>query len=88
MPGPRLDWVKARLAAGGLTFHSAWTFDVPELFDDPLEYYKMLSFGYLPGEVASYEDALPGLERIFAEHGAGGRLTDRHRRLLWKAVAP
>jgi hypothetical protein len=80
--------VEARLAAGGLRIHSAWTFDVPEAFPDPEQLYAMLSFGSLPGEVPSFGETRPALERIFTEHAGHEGLITRHRRLLWKAVVP
>jgi hypothetical protein len=85
---PLRDSVERRLAIGGLALHSAWTFDVPELFPDPEQYYRMLSFGAAYGEVPSFEEARPALERIFAEYGGPAGLAIRHRRLLWKAVVP
>src|SRR6185503_8691308 len=48
-----LNTVKYRLELGGLELHSAWTYDVPEFFDDPHELYTRLAWGYIPKEVPS-----------------------------------
>jgi hypothetical protein len=46
----------------------------------------------VPGEVPSFAEARPVLERIFAEygaqHGPGYGVAIRHRRFLWRAIVP
>ena len=61
-----LNSVKYNLALGGLELHSAWTYNVPEFFDDPRELYKRLAWGYTTDEVPCWEDVHPILQRIFA----------------------
>jgi ubiquinone/menaquinone biosynthesis C-methylase UbiE len=81
-----LDSVKYRLQIGGLAIHSAWTYDVPEVFDDPHELYIRLSWGYLPNEVPSWAEVRSQFEMIFAEYADSEGLVMRHTRLLWTAV--
>jgi SAM-dependent methyltransferase len=80
--------VERRLAAGGLSLHSWWSFDVPETFPDPEQLYVWLAWGYLPGEVPSFEEVRPILERVFEEDVGPNGLEIRHRRYLWKSVVP
>jgi SAM-dependent methyltransferase len=80
--------VERRLAAGGLTLHSWWSFDVPETFPDPEQLYVWLAWGYLLEEVPAFPEVRATLERIFAEHAGAEGLAIRHRRYLWKAVVP
>jgi SAM-dependent methyltransferase len=86
------DWarpaIEQRLAAGRLTLHSWWSFDVPDIFPDPEQLYTWLAWGYMPDEVPSLAEVQPILERIFAEYGEAEGVTVRHRRYLWKAVVP
>jgi len=81
-----LNTVKYRLELGGLALHSAWTYDVPEFFDDPHELYTRLSWGYIPGEVPSWDDVQSIMEQIFSDYSSGSDgLAMRHTRLLWTA---
>lgn len=76
--------VEARLASGGLTLHSCWTFDVPESFGDPDQLYLRLSWG--KPDVPLLQRVRRTLANIFARHAAADGLRLRHRRFLWKAV--
>ena len=81
-----LNSVKYHLGLGGLEMHSAWTYDVPEFFDDPRELYTRLSWGYLPEEVPSWDDVKSIIEQIFSDYSNGSDgLAMRHTRLLWMA---
>jgi len=82
-----LNSVKYRLRLGGLELHSAWTFDVPEYFDDPHQLYTRLAWGYLPDEVPTWDDVCSIIDRIFANFASEpDGLAMRHTRLLWMAV--
>jgi hypothetical protein len=78
--------VERRLATGGLRLHSAWTFDVPESFDDVEPFYRALVWGHAPEELPSFPELRAELERLFAKHTGPEGVVMRHRRLLWKAV--
>jgi SAM-dependent methyltransferase len=80
--------IEQRLAAGGLSLHSWWSFDVPEVFPDPEQLYTWLAWGCTPDEVPPFEEIRPILERVFAEHGDTEGVAIRYRRYLWKAVVP
>ena len=83
-----LNTVKYRLELGGLELHSAWTYDVPEFFDDPHELYTRLSWRYIPKEVPSWDDVKSIIEQIFSDYSSGSNgLAMRHTRLLWTAFA-
>jgi ubiquinone/menaquinone biosynthesis C-methylase UbiE len=82
-----LNSVKHHLKRGGLELHSAWTFDVPEFFDDPRELYTRLSWGYLAEETPSWSDVKSIIEQLFADYSAGSDgFVMRHTRLLWMAL--
>ncbi|MBI3942499.1 MAG: hypothetical protein HY326_05750 [Chloroflexi bacterium] len=80
--------IEQRLAAGGLSLHSWWSYDVPEIFPTPDDLYTWLAWGYLPEEAPSLAEVCPILERVFAEYGDSTGVAIRHRRYLWKAVVP
>jgi SAM-dependent methyltransferase len=80
--------IEERLAAVGLALHSWWSFDVPELFPNPEQWYAAATFGALPGEEPPFAEVRPALEHIFAEYASEDGLELRHRRYLWKAVVP
>ena len=85
-----------RLALTGLSLHSWWSFDVPEVFPDCEQLYVWLSWGYLADEVPGFDDVRPSLDRIFAEHRgpegiairpagsqrAGGQIRDPRRETI------
>jgi 23S rRNA (guanine745-N1)-methyltransferase len=81
-----LNSVKHRLAIGGLELHSAWTYDVPEFFDQPQELYKRLTWGYIPGEVPDWSGVSRIIRKIYADYAGAQGLVLRHTRLLWKVV--
>jgi SAM-dependent methyltransferase len=74
------------LSLGGLEMDSCWTFEVPETFADPYELYVLFSWGHLPEEIPSYEEARPVFESIFERYGGPNGLKIDYGRLLWKAV--
>jgi SAM-dependent methyltransferase len=80
--------IEQRLAAGGLALHSWWSCDVPEVFPDPEQLYAWRTWGSTPDEVPPFQEVRPILERVFAEHGTAEGVAIRHRRYVWKAVAP
>jgi 23S rRNA (guanine745-N1)-methyltransferase len=82
MPGH----VHERLDQAGIPLHSAWTFDVPELFEDPEELYKRLAWDRKRADVPPYEAVRDALTRLFDRHAHGHGLTLRQRRFLWKAT--
>lgn len=78
--------VEHRLGLGGLRLHSAWSFEVPEIFAEPAHLYAFLSWGYTPDEVPAYGEVAKIIESIFSEHAGSDGLALRFARLLWKAV--
>jgi SAM-dependent methyltransferase len=78
--------IEERLAKGGLQLHSCWTFDVPEVFAQPEQLYVMLSWGYMPDEVPSWEETRAIIQRIFREYAGPEGLAIRFRRFLWQAI--
>lgn len=80
--------IEKRLAIGGLTFHSWWSFDVPEFFPGPAQFYDFLTWGWTAEEVPSFPEMQPILEKIFTEYAGPTGLELRHIRHLWKAVVP
>jgi SAM-dependent methyltransferase len=87
-----LDWarpaIERRLALAGLSLHSWWSFDVPEVFPDAEALYAWRAWGYTPEEVPAYRDVAAELERIFARYADADGLQVRRRRYLWRAVVP
>ena len=81
-----LNSVKYGLKIGGLKLHSAWTYDVPEIFNDPYQVYIRLAWGYLSDEVPSWSETRELIENIFTDYADSAGLVMRHTRLLWKAV--
>lgn len=78
--------IEGRLASVGLSLHSWWSFDVPEVFPDPEQLYTWLTFGATPDEVPPFGMVRPLLERIFTGYGDGEGVAIRHRQHLWKAT--
>ena len=81
-----LNSVKYGLKVSGLVLLSAWTYDVPEIFNDPYQVYIRLTWGYIPDEVPSWNETRLLVENIFTEYAGPAGLIMRHTRLLWKAV--
>jgi SAM-dependent methyltransferase len=80
--------VENRLHQAGLMLHSSWSFDVPESFTDPREFFTMLTWGLPQAEVPEYEDLLPRINRIYETYGDAQGITLRHCRFLWQAFLP
>ena len=78
--------IEQRLAKGGLTIDSWWSFDLPETFVDPEQLYVWLSWGKAPDEIPELVDASATLEQIFKEYGTAEGIEIRHLRYIWKAV--
>ena len=78
--------VEQRLAIGGLTLHSCWTFDVPELFANPEELYRRLIWGFAQDEVPAWQPMQPTIAQIFERYATAEGVELRQRRFLWKAV--
>ena len=85
-PGSMREAVLHRLEISGLTLHSCWSFDVPEVFTDPEELYISLVWGFAPGEVPAYREVRKDLEGIFRYHSDPLGVVLRFRRFLWKTV--
>jgi 23S rRNA (guanine745-N1)-methyltransferase len=87
-PGERTmrQAVTYALSLGGLQINACWSFEVPELFDDPYQLYVFLTWGNLPDEVPSYAETQTVLESIFTRYAGSGGLPVRHGRFLWTAV--
>lgn len=82
-----LNSVTYQLARGGLQLHSAWTYDIPEFFDQPRELYNRLAWGYIPGEIPEWAEVNEIIEQIFNDYAWSQQgLVMRHTRLLWMAV--
>jgi 23S rRNA (guanine745-N1)-methyltransferase len=88
--GNDLHWARnvmeQRLAKSGVPLHSWWSFDVPEYFTEPEQFYTMLVWGHTPDEKPSYAEVAPQLADIFAAYSTAEGLPLRHRRHLWKAI--
>lgn len=86
------NWARAaiepRLGKSGLSLHSWWTFDVPETFSSPQEFYTRLTWGHTPDEAPTYAEVAPHLQQIFSQYGSAEGIVLRHRRHLWKALVP
>lgn len=82
----RQQSVERRLALAGLALHSAWSFDVPEYFATPEDFYVKLNWGRAPGEAPAFAVVALLLERIFAEFGGPNGLAVPHGRFMWQAM--
>jgi 23S rRNA (guanine745-N1)-methyltransferase len=78
--------IERRLAVGGLTLHSCWTFDVPEVLPNPEQLYRRLIWGFAQDEVPAWQEMQSTLERIFERYATAEGVELRQRRFLWKAV--
>jgi SAM-dependent methyltransferase len=78
--------VENRLHQAGLTMHSGWGFDVPEIFPDPREFYTMLSWGLPTAEIPTYEDLEVRIRRVYDQFAEDQGIVLRHCRFLWKAI--
>jgi len=84
--GYRYERIRDWLRTGGLGYHSTWTINRPEFFDDPTELYRKLSWGFTEDEVPAYAEMQPLLERIFARYATADGLAVPHGRFLWMSV--
>lgn len=75
--------IAAALAAGGLVLETAQTFDVAQIFSDPEDLYRCLTFMRFEPETPTWDEARPHFESLLARHGP---VDLRQRRLLWTAV--
>jgi ubiquinone/menaquinone biosynthesis C-methylase UbiE len=86
------NWVRSaieqRLATIQLNLHSWWSFDVPEIFPTPQEFYAWRTWGATPNEVPTYADVAADLGRIFQQYAGPQGLEIRRHRYIWKAVLP
>lgn len=80
--------IEGRLNVAGLTLHSWWSFDVPEVFPDPEQMYTWLAWGRTPDEAPPFAEVRSTLEDIFVEYNSPEGVAVRHRRYLWKAIVP
>ena len=86
MPADLPGQIQDQLRAAGVTPHSAWTFDVPEVFTDVEALYRYLTFMRFEDGVLTLDQARPHLERLVATHAVDGGLDVRQRRYLWMAT--
>ena len=77
--------VENRLHQAGLTLHSGWSFDVPEVFQDPIELYKMITWGLPVAEIPSFEDMKYKFDSIYQKFAEPDGIVLRHCRFLWQA---
>jgi SAM-dependent methyltransferase len=86
------DWarpaIEQRLSIGGLSLHSWWSFDVPEIFPNAEELYHWRIWGFTADEVPSFAEVAADLERIFTRYSGPRGLEVRRRRYIWKAIVP
>jgi hypothetical protein len=75
-----------RLKPSGFILHSHWTFDVPEVFENPRDLYPYLTWINFTNP-PSFESTKPILDIIFERYAGARGLALPHRRLLWKAIA-
>ncbi|MBQ62600.1 MAG: hypothetical protein CMQ19_11065 [Gammaproteobacteria bacterium] len=75
--------VENRLHQVGLTLHSGWSFDVPEVVSDPMELYRMVTWGL--SEVPTFEDLKYKFDSIYERYAEADGIILRHCRFLWKA---
>jgi SAM-dependent methyltransferase len=75
--------IESALTAAGLRLEHGQVFDAPEVFSEPQDLYRCLTFMRFEPETPSWDEARPHLERLLARHGA---IDMRQRRFLWTAV--
>jgi SAM-dependent methyltransferase len=83
--GSMLAEIQRRLETSSFSLHSHWTFDVPEIFENPKDLHAYLAWSNVT-DAPSFEVTKPILETIFEKHSGHQGITLAHRRLLWKAV--
>ncbi len=75
--------IEASLARANLKLEDSQVFDAPEVFAEPEELYRALTFMRFEAETPTWEEARPHIERLLSRHGP---VEFRQRRLLWTAV--
>jgi ubiquinone/menaquinone biosynthesis C-methylase UbiE len=83
--GSMLAEVQRRLETSGFSLHSHWTFDVPEVFENPKDLHTYLTWANFVN-APPFETTKLVLETIFEQYASNQGLAIPHRRLLWKAV--
>ncbi len=77
--------IENRLHQAGLVLHSGWGFDVPDVFNDPMELYKMIVWGLPVERIPPYPDVEQKIQMIFDTYADDQGVTLRHCRYLWYA---
>jgi SAM-dependent methyltransferase len=80
--------VENRLHQASLTLDSGWGFDVPEVFSDPEELYRMMTWGLPPTEVPPYSEISYKVDGIYDKYAEAQGIVMRHCRFLFRAVVP
>lgn len=80
--------VENRLHQANLTLESGWSFDVPEVFADPRELYRMITWGLPVDEIPDYEDIAYKLDGIYDKYAESQGIVLRHCRYLFEAIVP
>ncbi|MFP6805892.1 MAG: class I SAM-dependent methyltransferase [Pseudomonadales bacterium] len=78
--------VENRLHQAGLMLQSGWSFDVPEIFDDPMELYKMVTWGLPVEGIPSFADLAYKFDAIYEKFAEPDGIVLRHCRFLWQAI--
>ncbi len=78
--------VENRLHQAGLTLHSGWSFDVPEIFSSPQDLYKMITWGLPLEELPAFDDIAYKFDAIFNTFAEPEGIVLRHCRFLWQAL--
>lgn len=53
---------------------NCWTFEVPEVFPDPEQFYIWSSWGFAPGEMPPFEQVRAQLTALFQRHASAAGL--------------
>jgi len=77
--------VENRLHQASLSLDSGWGFDVPEVFSDPKELYRMITWGLPSDEIAPYDDIAYKIEGIYDKYAEAQGIVLRHCRYLFRA---
>jgi SAM-dependent methyltransferase len=80
--------IEQLLKEAELSLHSWWSFEVPEIFPTPEEFYIWRTWGCTSDEVPPFAEVAAELARIFTQYGGPRGLEIRRLRYLWKAVVP
>jgi SAM-dependent methyltransferase len=80
--------IENRLHQAGLMLHSGWGFDVPEVFHDKEQLYRMVTWGLPTEKTPTLEDVSFKLDTIFEKYSEPTGIVLRHCRYLWFAMIP